>query len=146
MHMFRNSMDHGFETPEERKRLNKPEQGKIRIDCERHADYIELRIGDDGRGLALHKLYDKGMAGGIFLPEERPTRDAIADLIFRAGLSTAAQLTQISGRGVGMDVVRAFLKAQGATIHIELAEQSASELGFTPFQFIVHVPATAYSY
>jgi chemotaxis protein histidine kinase CheA len=146
MHIFRNSLDHGIEAPAERIKAHKPGQGRIRLSCGRHSDHIELRIADDGQGLALHKLYEKGVAGGVFRPDQAPDRDAIADLIFRSGLSTAEQVTQISGRGVGMDAVRTFLEEQGASIHISLEETPTAALGYTPFEFVVHIPAGAYSH
>jgi HPt (histidine-containing phosphotransfer) domain-containing protein len=144
MHIFRNSLDHGIEAPATRLTAKKPAAGKISFACERHADHMELRIGDDGQGLALHKLYEKGRANGLFAADDRPTRETVAEIIFRSGLSTAAQVTQVSGRGVGMDAVRTFLKEQGATIRIVMADPTGTELGSTPFEFVIHVPATAY--
>jgi chemotaxis protein histidine kinase CheA len=146
MHIFRNSLDHGIETPADRILANKPAQGTLHFACDRRADHLELRIGDDGRGLALHKLYDKGVANGWFSADAHPTRDAVAELIFRSGLSTAAAVTQVSGRGVGMDAVRTFLKDQGASIRIALKEPTGAGFGFAPFEFVIHVPAAAYGH
>jgi two-component system, chemotaxis family, sensor kinase CheA len=143
--VIRNSLDHGIEAPAERASVGKPERGTVRVRCESRGDHIELRIGDDGRGLALHKLYEKGCADGIFSASEQPAPQAVAELIFRSGLSTATQVTQVSGRGVGMDAVRTFLSEQGAAVRIELAKLDA-ELGFTPFEFVIDVPRTAYSF
>jgi HPt (histidine-containing phosphotransfer) domain-containing protein len=145
MHIVRNSLDHGIEAPADRLRARKSEQGTLRFACERRGDRVELRIGDDGRGLALHKLYEKGVAGGLFKPGEQPTPDAVADIIFRSGLSTSESVTTVSGRGVGMDAVRTFLKEQGASIRIALKE-SGQKLGFAPFEFIVEVPVAACSH
>jgi HPt (histidine-containing phosphotransfer) domain-containing protein len=145
MHILRNSMDHGIEAPEARLRANKTEQGRLRFACERHIDHVELRIGDDGQGLALHKLHEKGVAAGLFGADVRPTREAVADIIFRAGLSTSAGVTEVSGRGVGMDAVRTFLKEQGASIRIALNDPSGTELGFAPFEFVIRAPSAAYS-
>jgi HPt (histidine-containing phosphotransfer) domain-containing protein len=146
MHVIRNSLDHGIETPAERSGTGKPERGKVRIHCQSRGERVELRIGDDGRGLALHKLYEKGCAAGIFGPGNRPTPQTVAELIFRSGLSTATQVTQVSGRGVGMDAVRTFLAEQGATVRIHLAATADSELGFTPFEFVIDVPESAYTF
>jgi HPt (histidine-containing phosphotransfer) domain-containing protein len=145
MHILRNSLDHGIEAPAERILAHKPEQGTLRFACERRGDRVELHVSDDGQGLALHKLYEKGLASGLFSVGEHPTRDAVADIIFRSGLSTSAQVTQVSGRGVGMDAVRTFLKEQGATIRIALT-QAGTELGFAPFEFVIDVPPAAYSH
>jgi len=146
MHIFRNSLDHGIEAPAARLLANKPAQGTLHFTCERHADHLELRIGDDGRGLALHKLYEQAVAKDWFSADLRPSHDAVAELIFRSGLSTAAEVTQVSGRGVGMDAVRTFLKEQGATIRIDLKEPVGAEFGFAPFEFLIHVPTAAYSH
>jgi chemotaxis protein histidine kinase CheA len=145
MHIVRNSLDHGIEAPADRLRVSKPEQGTLRFKCERNGDRVQLHISDDGRGLALHKLYEKGVASGLFGAGEQPTRDAVADVIFRSGLSTSEAVTQVSGRGVGMDAVRTFLKEQGASIRIALQE-SGQKLGFAPFEFIVDVPLAACSH
>ena len=121
MHVVRNSLDHGIESPSERVSVGKPERGTLRIRCETRGERLELRIGDDGRGLALHKLFEKGQAAGVFGPKDRPTPEDVAELIFRSGMSTATQVTQVSGRGVGMDAVRTFLSEQGASVRIDLA-------------------------
>jgi HPt (histidine-containing phosphotransfer) domain-containing protein len=142
MHIVRNSLDHGIESPADRLRAHKPEQGTLRFACERRADRVELRISDDGRGLALHKLYEKGVAAGLFGAGEQPGCAAVADLLFRSGLSTSEAVTQLSGRGVGMDAVRTFLSEQGATIRVALKD-AGQQLGFAPFEFIVDVPLAA---
>lgn len=145
MHIVRNSLDHGIEPPEERKAAGKPEAGKLTFSCVKKDGGMELHIGDDGRGLALHKLYEKGVASGKFASEASTPPQAIAELIFASGLSTATQVTQVSGRGVGMDAVRAFLGEQGADIRIELTEIRAP-LGFTPFKFVIALPASAFKH
>jgi HPt (histidine-containing phosphotransfer) domain-containing protein len=145
MHIVRNSLDHGIEAPADRLRAHKPEQGTLHFACERRGDRVELHISDDGRGLALHKLYEKGVAGGLFGSGEQPTCDAVADILFRSGLSTSEAVTQVSGRGVGMDAVRTFLNEQGATIRVALKE-AGQKLGFAPFEFIVDVPLAACSH
>jgi chemotaxis protein histidine kinase CheA len=141
VHLMRNSLDHGIETPEERRAV-KPEQGQVRFSCVQRAGTVELRISDDGRGLPLHRLYEMGLAAGLFDAARRPTRQEVAELIFRSGLSTAAAVTQVSGRGVGMDAVRTFLEQQGATIRIEL-NGSGTELDYTPFEFVIEAASTA---
>ncbi len=144
MHILRNSLDHGIEAPEDRRRANKKEQGQLRFTCTRHPDHVELHIGDDGRGLALHKLLEKGTAAGLFGGDARPSREAVADIIFRSGLSTSAEVTDVSGRGVGMDAVRTFLKERGASIRVALSDPTGTALDFAPFEFVIHVPSAAY--
>ncbi len=155
MHIVRNALDHGIESPLERTRAHKPEQGQLNFVCEHHGGAdghtAELHVFDDGRGLALHKLLQKGVACGMFAPGAQPTPEAIAELVFHSGLSTAEALTQVSGRGVGMDAARAFLTEQGGGIRIELDEVAAASgaavrvPGFTPFRFVITLPAAAFS-
>jgi chemotaxis protein histidine kinase CheA len=142
MHILRNSLGHGIEAPQERLLANKAAQGTVQFHCVRRAGNVELHISDDGRGLALHKLYEKGVAAGIFSVSDRPARETIAEIIFRSGLSTSSQVTQVSGRGVGMEAARTFLEQNGARIRIGLRD-SATELGFAPFEFIIDIPPAA---
>jgi len=144
MHVVRNSLDHGIESPEVRAAAGKPEAGNLRFAVAREGDQVALHISDDGRGLALHKLYEKGLAAGVFDAGQKPAPEQVAELIFESGLSTAAEITQVSGRGVGMDAVRTFLQEQGATINIQL-HNPATEFGFTPFTFVIQLPSTAFS-
>ena len=150
MHILRNSLDHGIESPEERKQAHKSMQGKVHFACTREGDHVQLHVSDDGRGLALHKLYEKGLAAGMFQPGEQPSREAIAEIIFQSGLSTSDRVTQVSGRGVGMEAVRTFLKEQGASIRIGLSQSgkdmAGKELGFTPFEFVIDIPPQAYKH
>jgi two-component system chemotaxis sensor kinase CheA len=145
MHIVRNSMDHGIEGPDARVKAGKPEQGQLRFACVNVDGQMTLQISDDGRGLALHKLYEKGLAAGRFEESVKPTPAQVAELIFASGLSTAEAVTQVSGRGVGMDAVRAFLQEQGAGVHIVLDNPSA-EFGFTPFRFVIDLPPQAYNH
>jgi HPt (histidine-containing phosphotransfer) domain-containing protein len=146
VHIVRNSMDHGIEPENERIAAGKAPAGTLRFACEPCESGMLLRIGDDGRGLALQRLYAKGVAEGLFGAGEQPTAEVVAALIFRAGLSTAEQLTDISGRGVGMDAVRTFLGKEGADIRIELKSPHASgPFDFTPFNFVITIPQSCYA-
>lgn len=142
MHIVRNSLDHGIESPQDRVAAGKAQQGTLNVACETVDGKMELRISDDGRGLPLHKLYEKARANGAFAAGAQPSPEQVADLVFDSGVSTAEKVTQVSGRGVGMDAVRVFLKEQGAMIRIAL-KSSAQTLGFAPFEFVISVPATA---
>ena len=145
MHIVRNSLDHGIEAPEDRVVAGKPKAGKLTFSCVNNGEKMELHIGDDGRGLALHKLYQKGVESGKFSPDAPVSPQAVAEVIFASGLSTATEVTQVSGRGVGMDAVRAFLSEQGAGIRIDLTETRES-LGFTPFRFVIELPESAFTH
>lgn len=146
MHLLRNSLDHGIEDPATRILAGKPERGTIRVACVRHGEQVELHIGDDGRGLALHQLYYKGRTYNLIGIDEAPTRAEVAGVVFHSGISTAQEVTQVSGRGVGMDAVRTFLQEQGASIRVQLEESSETEFGFAPFRFVITVPPSAYAY
>ena len=108
MHILRNCLDHGLESPDERIKCCKDETGKINISVEEENKGFVLTISDDGRGIDLELLKTKAIAGGLFSLDQLAKMDPseISRLIFRAGLSTAKGVTTISGRGVGMDVVR----------------------------------------
>ncbi|WP_141734517.1 7TM diverse intracellular signaling domain-containing protein [Oligoflexus tunisiensis] len=140
VHLLRNTMDHGIESPEERARCGKSRQGNITILMERHGTRVIMIYRDDGRGLDLARLREIGLArqllpeGGVHRPEE------IADLIFHSGLSTANQLTDISGRGVGMDAVRRFIHQAGGTLRIVLLPQGKAADHHRLFQLVIDLP------
>jgi len=119
-HMVRNSADHGLETPEERRAAGKPETGRIMLNAFHEGGHIIIEIADDGRGLDLDKIRAKALAKGLATEAELAvmTEAQIRAFIFRAGFSTAAAITAISGRGVGMDVVRSNIERIGGTIEL----------------------------
>ncbi|WP_298036637.1 chemotaxis protein CheA [uncultured Desulfuromonas sp.] len=107
VHLMRNSMDHGLEPPEERLRLGKPEKGSVRLAARHEEGEVWITIEDDGRGLNRDKILEKAIAKGLVEGDGSDMSDkAIYNLIFQPGFSTADQITDISGRGVGMDVVK----------------------------------------
>lgn len=108
MHMIRNAVDHGIETPEERLKAGKHEQGSINLKATYHSGNVQIKISDDGKGLNLEKIKDKAIKKGFFKASEidKVDRKTLLDLIFAPGFSTSEFVTDISGRGVGMDVVK----------------------------------------
>ncbi|SNB76102.1 two-component system, chemotaxis family, sensor kinase CheA [Arboricoccus pini] len=119
-HMVRNAADHGIDTPAERRAAGKPEAGVVRLDARHDGGCIVIEIRDDGRGLNFAKIREKVVARGLCseaeaasMPEQRLSR-----FIFEAGFSTAAAVTSVSGRGVGMDVVRTNIERIGGTIDL----------------------------
>jgi len=106
VHMIRNSMDHGVEGPEERAQKGKPETGVIKLSAYHEGGSVVIEIGDDGRGLNRDRIVQKAIEKGLIPSTEGMTEADIDALIFAPGFSTAAQVTEISGRGVGMDVVK----------------------------------------
>jgi len=106
VHMIRNAVDHGLEKPEERRGAGKSDTGTIRLKAMHDAGDIVIEIADDGRGLDSARILDKARRQGLVSEQETPDEDAIFKLILEAGFSTAEKVTDLSGRGVGMDVVK----------------------------------------
>ena len=136
-HMIRNSGDHGLETPAERHAAGKPETGTIVLNAFHEGGYIIMEISDDGRGLAVDRIKAKAVANGLATEAELAamTDSQIQRFIFRAGFSTAATVSAVSGRGVGMDVVKTNIEKIGGTIELK----STQGQGTT---FTVKIPLT----
>jgi two-component system chemotaxis sensor kinase CheA len=117
-HLVRNCADHGIELPEERIRLGKSPTGTVRVAASHEAGQITIEISDDGRGLDIQKIKDKALAIGLATTQqlERMSDEEIYRFIFAAGFSTAERVTNVSGRGVGMDVVRENIQAIGGSV------------------------------
>jgi two-component system chemotaxis sensor kinase CheA len=120
-HMVRNSADHGLETPAERAAAGKPEQGTIRLSAYHEGGHIIICIADNGRGLNTERIKAKAVSNGLVTEAEleKMTEAQIHKFIFAPGFSTAAAVTSVSGRGVGMDVVRTNIDQIGGTIDIK---------------------------
>jgi two-component system chemotaxis sensor kinase CheA len=120
-HMVRNSADHGLETPAERAAAGKPEQGTIRLSAYHEGGHIIICIADNGRGLNTERIKAKAVANGLVSEAEleKMTEAQIHKFIFAPGFSTAAAITSVSGRGVGMDVVRTNIDQIGGTIDVK---------------------------
>jgi two-component system chemotaxis sensor kinase CheA len=135
VHMVRNAIDHGIESPEERVAAGKPREGRIRISAGQLGGSVVIEISDDGRGLDAEKILAKAKSRRIVDSERGMSDSDIFELIFAPGFSTAEQVTDISGRGVGMDVVRRSVEALRGRIEI----QSVPGEGST---FSIHLPLT----
>lgn len=137
VHMIRNSCDHGIETPQDRIKKGKPEEGTLILDASQEGNNIVIKIIDDGAGMDPQKLINKAIEKGVLKPEEAMSfskREAF-QLIFAPGFSTAKVVTSVSGRGVGMDVVRTNIQALKGMVDIE----SEIDNGTT---FIIKLPLT----
>lgn len=131
-HLIRNSLDHGIESPEQRIAAGKPAQGSVHLNAFHQSGHIVIQIADDGAGLNTEKILAKAIANGQVSADQSLSQQEIYNLIFAAGLSTKDQATNLSGRGVGMDVVKKNIEAlrgsvcidseqgEGTTISIEL--------------------------
>jgi len=120
-HMVRNSADHGLETPEERRAAQKPEKGTIRLSAYHEGGHIIIEISDDGRGLNTDRIRAKAVSNGLCseLDAEKMAEAQVHKFIFAPGFSTAAAVTSVSGRGVGMDVVKTNIDQIGGTVDVK---------------------------
>ncbi|MFO0768227.1 MAG: ATP-binding protein [Nitrospiraceae bacterium] len=118
-HLVRNSADHGLEPPEERLAAGKSEQGTIRLNAFHEGGNICITVEDDGRGLNRRRSRVKAVKQGLVGETEKLSDDQIWGLIFRPGFSTADKVTDVSGRGVGMDVVKRNIEGLGGTVSIK---------------------------
>lgn len=119
MHLLRNAADHGIESPGQRLACGKPARGRITLAAAHASGSVVIEIRDDGAGLDRERIIAKAVDRGLLLPGESPPDDEVFALVFEAGFSTAAQVTNLSGRGVGMDVVRRNISELRGTIEIE---------------------------
>jgi two-component system chemotaxis sensor kinase CheA len=118
VHLVRNSIDHGIEMPEARVAAGKPAAGTVHLEAFHRGSAIIIEVSDDGQGLDSDRILAKARARGLIAANETPSQEAIYELIFLPGFSTAEQTTDLSGRGVGMDVVRRNIKSLGGKIDI----------------------------
>ena len=135
LHLARNCLDHGIEPPAERRAAGKPETGLIELKAYQKGGNVVIEIRDDGRGLDYERILAKAVQRGLVAADAKPTRDEIAEFIFVPGFSTAETVSDISGRGVGMDVVRNNIHSLGGNVEI------VSEAG-RGTRFIVRLPLT----
>ena len=129
IHIIRNALDHGIESPEERERLGKPRQGLIQIMARRVEDYIQVEIADDGAGIDIEKIKKTALEKGLLSQTtlQKMEDKEVLSLIFVNGLSTASEVSELSGRGVGMDVVRSNVLHLGGNIEIDSRKGKGSK-------------------
>jgi chemotaxis protein histidine kinase CheA len=140
VHLLRNAVDHGLEPADVRIAKGKKAAGTIFIDLREHPDgYLEIDLSDDGAGLRLDRIHDKAKGMKLFPVDHKPGIEEIANFIFVPGFSTASSVSEISGRGVGMDAVRKVLADVGGQIFIQLLEQP-QELKPVAFAFRMFLP------
>lgn len=134
-HMLRNAVDHGIESPSRRAELGKPFTGHITLEVLREGGEMVIILSDDGAGINVEVVRQKAISQGLIQPDEQLSNNDIMQYIFNAGLSTTNKVTQISGRGVGMDVVRTEIRQLGGSVSVESEPNRGS-------RFIIRVPLT----
>jgi two-component system, chemotaxis family, sensor kinase CheA len=136
-HLIRNCADHGIENPDERSAAGKPRRGTIRLTASRQGGYVVIEIVDDGRGLDAARIKAKALEAGLISEPDVSAKSQaeINNLIFTPGFSTALEVTSISGRGVGMDVVRSNIEQIGGTVDVKSSPSSGTS-------FIIKIPLT----
>ncbi|MDD1699558.1 MAG: chemotaxis protein CheA [Methanoregula sp.] len=143
LHLIRNAVNHGIESPDARKKAGKTQKGYIRLSAHRDRDNVIIELVDDGAGINVGKVKAKAIEKGLITQEvaETITTEEVIDLIFQPGFSTADKISDISGRGVGLDVVKKSIEALKGTIRVEttLGKGSKFELLLPPTMAIVDV-------
>ncbi|MDH4134673.1 MAG: ATP-binding protein, partial [Gammaproteobacteria bacterium] len=134
-HLLRNAVGHGIESPEEREALGKPADGTVRISFAREGNNVVIRCEDDGAGLNLHRIYGLAVERGLITEGANLSEGEIARLILLPGFSTSESVTEVSGRGVGMDIVHNALRKLKGTVEIQTFEGKGS-------RFILRLPLT----
>ncbi|SMF50111.1 7TM diverse intracellular signaling domain-containing protein [Pseudobacteriovorax antillogorgiicola] len=143
VHLIRNSLDHGIESGDVREQKGKSRSGEIYIDmCSRDDGSLEIRLSDDGQGLNLGKIENRAREQGLIASGDVLEPNKVAGLIFESGLSTADKVSNISGRGVGMEAVRTFLQDVGGDIQVVLQGQVKD--GYAAVAFVLRIPLKYY--
>ena len=128
VHMVRNAADHGVETPEERRAAGKPEKGRIVVSAEETADEVVVTVSDDGKGIDRRALAAKAVKLGLIAPDAVLSDADAVQVLFMSGVSTAKEVTDVSGRGVGMDVVKRSVEAMGGRIDVASEPGKGTEM------------------
>ena len=133
LHLLRNAVDHGIEPPERRKEAGKPPEGTIKLIAERRKDHILIIVEDDGAGIDPEKVKRKALEKGLISAKEADamTAQQLINLIFLPGFSTAEKITETSGRGVGMDVVKTKIESLGGSVNIETTVGKGTKVTLT---------------
>jgi len=140
MHILRNCVDHGIETLDERKEVKKRSRGHIRIVASKQQDHVLIEISDDGRGIDYDRIRDKAVDKGLMTREQADTALArdLLDLLFQAGFSTKEEVSQVSGRGVGLDIVRKGAEDLGGTVMISSSKGAGTTFSlWLPFTLAI---------
>ncbi len=141
VHLIRNAIDHGIEPPELRRAQGKSAEGTICLAMKVEEGMLQVSLSDDGRGLALARIREMAIEKGLADPHGRVDDEEIVRLIFQPGFSTAEKVTEVSGRGVGMDAVQEFVKREGGKIEIQFDGGEAGS-AYRQFRIVVFLPGS----
>jgi len=134
-HLLRNAVTHGIESPQARRAAGKPEVGEIRLELKQEGNEVQLTLSDDGSGLDIDRIREKAIEKGLIGPRVTLSDAEIADFIFQAGFSTATEVSQVAGRGVGMDVVKSEVAALGGRLEMQYTRGQGT-------RFAIYLPLT----
>jgi chemosensory pili system protein ChpA (sensor histidine kinase/response regulator) len=134
-HLLRNAVIHGIETAQARRAAGKPEIGEIRLELTQEGNEVQLALADDGAGLDIDRIREKAIEKGLIEPRATLSEAEIADFIFHAGFSTATKVSQLAGRGVGMDVVKSEVAALGGRVEMRFTRGKGT-------RFTIYLPLT----
>lgn len=135
LHLVRNAVDHGVETPAERRAAGKPETAVVRLSAAQEGDRVRIEVEDDGRGLDRPGIERRARELGLLAPAEEPAEEEVDELLFQPGFSTRAEVDEVSGRGVGLDVVRAAVSRLRGQVRVEDGDEGGT-------RFVLHLPLT----
>ena len=144
IHLFRNSLDHGIEVTEQRLNQGKSAEGTITVEAIPEGESLVIGYYDDGGGLDLDNILKKAVDIGTVSSGKSMTRQNVANILISSGFTTKDKVTEISGRGVGLDAIQNFAKEQGASFEIVVSNPQSNELGRTPVRFCLTLPAKAF--
>lgn len=137
IHLLRNAADHGLETTEERRKIGKDPKGTIRLDAYQDGNSVVIEVSDDGKGININKIRESSIKKGVVTHEEAASlsEQEVLELLFKPGFSTSAEITDLSGRGVGLDVVKSKITSLGGHVEVKTEMGKGSK-------FIVRLPLT----
>ena len=134
-HLIRNAFDHGIELPRDRVSVGKPEIGQIKLSAVVTSNQVRITVADDGNGIPLAKVRQRAIALGLITPEANPSREEILDYIFTPSFSTADSVSDLSGRGLGLDIVKNQVEMQRGSLKVETEASTGT-------RFIIRIPLT----